>query len=112
MLDRRPVVLGWTLVVAVCLGTIALAQEKGTDPRPLRVGVVDMSVALKRYVRKDELDKELEGRRTKLESDLKVLEVLAEDLRKQLDGMRTMADSPAYRDKWTELKSLLAKYES
>src|SRR5579871_5054657 len=109
MLDRRSAVYGWTLVVAACLATIALAQEKGADARPLKVGVVDMGVAFKRYARRDELEKEIDTCRARCQQDLKALEAPLNELRMQMHGMTP--DMPSYRDKRVELTSLVEKYE-
>jgi Skp family chaperone for outer membrane proteins len=88
------------LVLAFAVGVVAaraLGEGEERKPKPLLVGTVDVGVLFKKYERRDDLEKEINAERQKIESKFNELRSHVDEATKVLQG--TAATAPDYLEK-------------
>lgn len=88
---------------------MADAQTNGSAPVPLKVGLIDIGVIFKGYLRKDDLEKQINSKKEALEAQLKAQGAQIEALRKQIDLMKE--GSQIWRDTRKNIKLEAKKFE-
>jgi Skp family chaperone for outer membrane proteins len=88
---------------------LAATPAQGQNAAPLRVALVDIGVLFKQYKRKDDLENQVNAKKTQLEGAAKQQQSICEGLRKALD--LATEGSAYWRDKRKELKLAVKNYE-